>query len=78
MAIKNNLYLLETQIKYVSKIIHFMDTLFERVHAGDMKEKHNTADKKKDLRAYNRPPKPSKDHPWKHRWKTWGTTPTVL
>ncbi|HNQ64540.1 MAG TPA: ISNCY family transposase [Smithella sp.] len=33
---------------------------------------------KKDLRAYNRPPKPSKDHPWKQRWKTWGTTPTVL
>lgn len=34
---------------------------------------------KKDLRAYNRPLKPSKDHPWKKRWKTWETTPpTVL
>jgi hypothetical protein len=33
---------------------------------------------KKDRRAYNRPPKPSKDHPWKQRWKTWGATPTVL
>jgi transposase len=33
---------------------------------------------KKDMRAYNRSPKPSKDHPWKQRWKTWGTTPTVL
>jgi len=25
---------------------------------------------KADLRVYNRPPKPSKDHPWKRRWKT--------
>ena len=33
----------------------------------------------KDMRTYNRPPRPSKDHPWKRRWKTWGTThPTVL
>lgn len=33
---------------------------------------------KKDRREYNRPIKPLKDHPWKKRWKTWGTTPTVL
>jgi transposase len=33
---------------------------------------------KKDLREYNRPIKPLKDHPWKKRWKTWETTPTVL
>jgi hypothetical protein len=33
---------------------------------------------KKDMRAYNRPLKPLKDHPWKQRWKTWETTPTVL
>jgi len=24
---------------------------------------------KTDLRVYNRPQKPSKDHPWKRRWK---------
>jgi hypothetical protein len=33
---------------------------------------------KKDRREYNRPTKPLKDHPWKKRWKTWETTPTVL
>jgi len=34
---------------------------------------------KNDMRTYNRPPKPLKDHPWKQRWKTLGTTPpTVL
>jgi hypothetical protein len=33
---------------------------------------------KKDMKIYNRPLKPLKDHPWKQRWKTWGTTPTVL
>lgn len=26
---------------------------------------------KTDQRAYNRPPKPSKDHPWKRSWKNW-------
>jgi hypothetical protein len=26
---------------------------------------------KTDQRANNRPPKPSKDHPWKRRWQTW-------
>ncbi len=36
------------------------------------------ASAKNDSREYNRPPKPSKDHPWKQRWKTWGITPTVL
>jgi hypothetical protein len=25
---------------------------------------------KSDLRAYTRPPKPSKDHPWRKRWQT--------
>lgn len=25
---------------------------------------------KTDLRVYNRPPKPSKDHPWKRKWQT--------
>ncbi|MDD5167692.1 MAG: ISNCY family transposase [Syntrophales bacterium] len=25
---------------------------------------------KEDMRTYNRPPKPSKDHPWKRSWKT--------
>ena len=25
---------------------------------------------KTDLREYNRPPKPSKDHPWKRRWQS--------
>lgn len=24
-----------------------------------------------DVRKFNRPPKPSKDHPWKRSWKTW-------
>jgi hypothetical protein len=34
---------------------------------------------KKDMRTYNRPLKPLKDHPWKQSWKTWGTIPpTVL
>jgi hypothetical protein len=28
-----------------------------------------------DLRIYNRPPKPSKDHPWKRRWQTLNTPP---
>jgi len=54
LAIKNNLYLLETQIKYVSKIIHFMDTLFERVHAGDMKEKQNAAESWQNLTCLRR------------------------
>jgi transposase len=26
---------------------------------------------KADTRLFNRPPKPSKDHPWKRSWKTW-------
>ena len=26
---------------------------------------------KTDQRVYNRPPKPSKDHPWKKSWKNW-------
>jgi transposase len=26
---------------------------------------------KTDLRVYNRPPKPAKDHPWSRRWKDW-------
>ena len=26
---------------------------------------------KTDVRKFNRPPKPSKDHPWKRRWKDW-------
>jgi hypothetical protein len=26
---------------------------------------------KTDQRQYNRPVKPSKDHPWKRKWKTW-------
>ncbi|OPY87720.1 MAG: Integrase core domain protein [Smithella sp. PtaU1.Bin162] len=30
---------------------------------------------KTDLRAYNRPPKPSKDHPWKKRWQTRNVAP---
>jgi hypothetical protein len=30
---------------------------------------------KTDMRVYNRPPKPSKDHPWKRRWKTWYPDP---
>jgi hypothetical protein len=25
---------------------------------------------KSDLRMYTRPPKPSKDHPWRKRWQT--------
>ena len=33
---------------------------------------------KTDLRVYNRPPKPSKDHPWKRRWKTWGAPPPAV
>jgi transposase len=33
---------------------------------------------KKDMRTYNRPLKPLKDHPWKQRWKTWGTTPPAI
>jgi len=30
---------------------------------------------REDQRIYNRPSKPSPDHPWKKRWKTWGTSP---
>jgi transposase len=30
---------------------------------------------KTDLRVYNRPQKPSKDHPWKRRWKTQNAAP---
>ena len=26
---------------------------------------------KTDTRVFNRPPKPSKDHPWKRSWKDW-------
>jgi hypothetical protein len=26
-------------------------------------------------RIYNRPPRPSKEHPWKRKWKTWGASP---
>jgi hypothetical protein len=34
---------------------------------------------KKDMRVYNRPPKPAKDHPWKRRWKPWeAQSPTAL
>ena len=33
---------------------------------------------KNDMRTYNRPLKPLKDHPWKQRWKTWGTGPTTF
>lgn len=29
---------------------------------------------REDKRAYNRPPKPSKDHPWKRKWKTGETS----
>jgi transposase len=29
---------------------------------------------KTDLRVYNRPQKPSKDHPWKRSWKTWNAS----
>lgn len=31
---------------------------------------------KTDQRVYNRPPKPSKDHPWKRKWQTGNPTPT--
>lgn len=30
---------------------------------------------RENKRIYNRPPKPSKDHPWKRKWKTWGASP---
>jgi transposase len=30
---------------------------------------------KTDLRVYNRPPKPSKDHPWKRRWQIRNSAP---
>jgi len=30
---------------------------------------------KQDMRAYNRPQKPSQDHPWKRRWKTQNAVP---
>ena len=30
---------------------------------------------KEDLRLYNRPPKPAKDHPWKRRWQIQKMTP---
>ncbi len=30
---------------------------------------------KTDLRVYNRPPKPSKDHPWNRRWKIHNAVP---
>lgn len=32
----------------------------------------------KDRRIYNRPPKPSKAHPWKRKWKTWGPSPPAV
>lgn len=30
---------------------------------------------KTDMRVHNRPQKPSNDHPWKRRWKTWSSSP---
>jgi len=30
---------------------------------------------KTDQRVYNRPRKPSKDHPWRRKWKNWNSTP---
>jgi len=30
---------------------------------------------KTDLRVYNRPRKPSKDHPWRKEWKNWNLAP---
>lgn len=32
---------------------------------------------RENKRIYHRPPKPSEDHPWKRKWKTWGASPPV-
>lgn len=49
LKIKNNLFQLGDQTKYMSKFLHLLDTLFERVQAGDMKEKQSAADRQQGL-----------------------------
>ncbi|MBM4272456.1 MAG: hypothetical protein FJ139_09940 [Deltaproteobacteria bacterium] len=47
----------------------------EAMKFGEITEKQTEeAVPKTDLRVYSRPPKPSKDHPWKRKWKPWNSS----
>ena len=82
IAYEGNLYQLEASN---SKKVTVEDRLGGTVHiiSNGIAIKYNeilerpkqAAVIKADLRAYNRPPKPSKDHPWEKRWQNMNSTP---